>query len=293
MVSGEKMMTSPRTLSTWTVTVPVLLAGCVPGVDLSQLHPSDGGDVELDGVDGDVQVDDDGPASDDTSDDGVDGADDTSSPDADGDADADADANTEGDADADAGADADADADGDTDADADADGDEDVGPEDVGGGCAGGWLDTSTGLCWQNPLDSTARTWTDALAHCSSLSIGGFGPGSWRTPTIEELRSLIRGCPATMTGGGCGIGSGCYFCETGAGCWSAACGGCAVWGGPGAGGYYWDPSLSAGSGSADYWTSMECLPSMGAAWSVNFGSGALEAISLTFPLPVRCVRTGP
>lgn len=50
--------------------------------------------------------------------------------------------------------------------------------------------------------------WDDAIKYCEDL--GG------RLPTIDELRTLIQNCPATETGGECGVTEGCLkiSCQT-------------------------------------------------------------------------------
>ena len=83
-----------------------------------------------------------------------------------------------------------------------------------------------------------ATTTNTALTICNELVAGGFS--DWRLATIDELRKIIHDCPATTTGGGCGVTNTCWQ-ET---CWSeAACGGCAMKGGPGDKGCYTDPWL--------------------------------------------------
>jgi hypothetical protein len=247
-----------------------VVPGCSLIVDVGDLAHEDAGTAEVDGtadVDADVVVD------------VVDRAE------ADGPADVDADAGSDGDA----GADADADADGDADADADtdADGDGEADGDDGSSTCAGGWLDPSSGLCWQNPPDDTLRTWDDATAYCAGLSLGGYGPGSWHLPTIDELRSLIRGCPDAMTGDitTCNWSDGCPVCAS-----------CTRGEGP-ASGCYWDPSLRGScSYMSPYWSSLSCTRSGGgaAAAVVSFDQGwVMYQATGGGPWAVRCVRPGP
>jgi len=64
------------------------------------------------------------------------------------------------------------------------------------------WEDPVTGLCWQDPpRDSTGDGvgLYSATQYCEGLGDG------WRVPTIDELRSLVRGCAELETGGACGL----------------------------------------------------------------------------------------
>jgi len=183
----------------------------------------------------------------------------------------------DGGADGDAVADADAEAeidDGDaTDADTDAD------------TCVGGWYDSTRGLCWQNPPDETLRNWGDAVAYCDGLELGG--RDDWQLPTVDDLRSLIRGCAATEGGGPCAATGTCLDL----GCHGEPCLGCGYGGGPASGGAYW-PSDVTGP-VFWYWTSDACTSLSADAWAVFFASAYIEVFGMIGTFNVRCVHHEP
>jgi formylglycine-generating enzyme required for sulfatase activity len=155
--------------------------------------------------------------------------------------------------------------------------------------CDGGWHDPTSGLCWQEPPAPSTMNWDAAVAYCNSLSLGGHGPGSWRLPTISELRSLIRGCPVTETGGACGVTDSCL--REGCGSWGP-CNGCSLVGGPGVGGRYWPPELVAFDGWP-FWSSSSASDSSSNAWGVYFNYGYVSLSDKTPSYNVRCIRRGP
>ena len=53
-----------------------------------------------------------------------------------------------------------------------------------------GWHEVDAGLCWEEPPPEDLMQWGGAAVHCNGLGDG------WRLPLIQELRGLIRGCPA-------------------------------------------------------------------------------------------------
>jgi Protein of unknown function (DUF1566) len=60
------------------------------------------------------------------------------------------------------------------------------------------WCDDETNLCWQDPpKDANVEsrhggvTAWDAMRYCEELAFGGHN--DWRLPTLEELRSIVRG----------------------------------------------------------------------------------------------------
>ncbi len=88
----------------------------------------------------------------------------------------------------------------------DDDGDDDTADPDDATGAGDTWIDPTTGLEWQNG-DNCCDTWYVAEEYCETLTWDD--RSDWRLPTISELRSLIRGCDATVTGGECPASDDC------------------------------------------------------------------------------------
>jgi len=166
------------------------------------------------------------------------------------------------------------------------------------------WTDSSTGLVWwqyrpnSGPvnLNQSVATWSEAKTYCANNSASLPGTG-WRLPNISELRSLIRGCAATETGGACGIVDICPQCGEHQsclkwdecktdGCWDCPyCSGCSFRQGPGPGGYYWDSAFGGDSldwqGNQEYWSSSLYKDSTDGAFYVKFSSGELSSSSIS------------
>ena len=158
---------------------------------------------------------------------------------------------------------------------------EDIQPEDVEAEPTGGtWTDPGSGLTWQNPRAESTMPWQDAMDYCENLTLDGHG--DWRLPTISELRSLIRGCPATQTGGSCGVDDVCLS----ASCWSD-CTGCLIDGGPDEG-CYWPVEVNGGC--FYYWSSSSCEDYVSRAWHVSFHNGSVGYGYKGIYNAVRCVR---
>jgi uncharacterized protein (TIGR02145 family) len=138
--------------------------------------------------------------------------------------------------------------------------------------------DPATGLVWEKKPSTGYLNWEQAKAHCQAKGRG------WHLPTISELRSLIRGCPATQTGGSCNLADG--GC-TGWNCRDSSCDGCGYQKGP-AGGCYWDSTLEGGCGW--FWSSSPVADDSGNAWGVTFGVGDVGSPGVNDARGVRCVR---
>lgn len=118
-----------------------------------------------------------------------------------------------------------------TDGDSDRDSEAEESPPEI-------WVDPATNLIWQVvPLSDWPFILGSDNDRCPTLTIGGFT--GWRLPTIDELRSLIRGCLPTMTGGACPITESCIRTES---CGTQLCEGCSGMFGP-ADGYYMPSEL--------------------------------------------------
>ncbi|RJO66174.1 MAG: DUF1566 domain-containing protein [Myxococcales bacterium] len=153
------------------------------------------------------------------------------------------------------------------------------------------WYDSATNLSWQITPPSNGYNWQDAINYCDGLSLGGHS--DWRLPTISELRTIVRGCTATMTGGGCGVTDGCLS----SGCRGSSCDGCSFYNGPD-GGCYWVSQLEKKPGATycEYsWSSSVYSSDTSHAWRIGFSSANIDDASKTSTsyFSTRCVRTGP
>jgi hypothetical protein len=146
--------------------------------------------------------------------------------------------------------------------------------------------DPATCLVWQK-TPSAHRNHGDAITYCAN-NTGGLPGVDWRLPTVTELRSLIRGCPATEEpDGSCNIDvEDCLSY----GCIDASCIGCSAMAGP-AGGCYWDASLQGNCGL--YWSSSPHTDNPYRPWGANFSNSSVYTDDVTSVTGVRCVRTGP
>ncbi|MBO4441511.1 DUF1566 domain-containing protein [bacterium] len=141
--------------------------------------------------------------------------------------------------------------------------------------------DPSTGCIWSKRYDS--MKWRTAVHLCNSLNssnYGGYSSG-WHLPTISELRTLIKNCPGTETGGSCEVSDSCLSDS----CWSNDCY-CSCK--ENNGGYYsklgdndyvnlWSSSTSISDGP-DY------------VWLVAFEDGFMYSDYKNNDNDVRCVR---
>ena len=135
---------------------------------------------------------------------------------------------------------------------------------------AGTWYDPDYRLTWQTP-GAYSKKWNVAINYCDELVFGGYN--DWYLPTIDELRTLIRGCPNTEYGGKCdtlnydGYCVGCEEMEDGC---------------------YLPFSTSTCSG---YWSSTRQQDSNVLVWTINFSKASIMSFSEDIYVKnVMCVR---
>jgi len=144
------------------------------------------------------------------------------------------------------------------------------------------WTAPASGLTWQNgAVGDFEVEWDEAPAYCENLVWNKYD--DWRLPSIDEFRTLIRGCPATETDDVCAVADSCLDSD----CWSGECQ-CAIYEGPGTDGRYWPAEITGEEYS--YWTKYAVADDENDAWAVNFGYGAVGYNGCDGLAGVRCVR---
>jgi hypothetical protein len=154
------------------------------------------------------------------------------------------------------------------------------------------WIDPISGLMWQNS-GLVAENWNNALQHCEQLSFANYD--DWHLPSISELRSLVKGCPDTETGGACDVTDDClsvlecWYCLSGSECsWPTSCSGCEYFAGPDDG-CYRDSELEENCDV--HWSSSPAIGGLpDIAYSVIFQDAGIEYFPKSWSLTVRCVR---
>jgi|GEM_PF-511546 len=106
----------------------------------------------------------------------------------------------------------------------------------------------SLGLSWSK-RSKKKLNWKDAKLYCANLKENGYS--DWRLPTISELRTIIKNCPVTETGGSCPITNECLTMDcaynVNCGCHRSLYGGHSIFGDRGK---FWSSSKSD---HCDFW----------------------------------------
>ncbi len=156
-----------------------------------------------------------------------------------------------------------------------------LGPANLTDNGNGTVTDRKNGLMWQKKSTAAYGAQEAALKACQDMDLGGHS--DWRLPAVDELRTLIQGCPGSMSDGGCEVRHGC-----GLDCWTDPCAGCEDWTGPGTEGCFEDPILEGNC--SFYWTTSFVADKDHFVWGVAFYKAKVVARDTMEANPVRCVR---
>lgn len=133
------------------------------------------------------------------------------------------------------------------------------------------------GKTWSAKSEDS-MSWSQAKDYCSTLN--ECEHSDWRLPTVSELRSLIKNCPALETNGPCQVSDSCLSIESDKKCLEN-CDNC-------------DPyeENSVLGDDEGLWSSSVREEEPDAAWYVDFGYGQIGSIydDSGFIYNVRCVR---
>lgn len=148
-------------------------------------------------------------------------------------------------------------------------------------------IDPKTGLVWQRD-NASNLSFEAAESYCRSLNLDG--EMGWVLPTIDELRTLMSGCPNSAPGGSCKVTSSCRS----SGCADDPVCSCGPQGGPGEKGFYWEPGVwrYTGSSFGTFWSSTSRNDAMRRAWAIHFYSAYIFNKNTGDLAGVRCVKRG-
>ena len=124
----------------------------------------------------------------------------------------------------------------------------------------------NNGDCWSDNTGNPMEQY-NAKKYCEEL--GG------RLPTISELRTLIKNCPATESGGSCGVTDSCSTTS----CWDETCDGCIG-----------VRSVEDRKYTRRLWSMTVPSDRTDLAWYVNFNDNSVDAIYSFSFYNVRCIR---
>ena len=129
---------------------------------------------------------------------------------------------------------------------------------------------------WSKRSQETMN-WNDAKQYCENLRENGYT--DWRLPTIDELKTTIKNCPAASL---CKVSESCLSSD----CWSASCH-CKYR--ENNGGYY---SKLGDDDKVKLWSSSTRSDLKATQWGVGFGDGYVQSIYAyeSDHNYVRCVR---
>ena len=143
------------------------------------------------------------------------------------------------------------------------------------------YTDNELGIIWQSYHYFDTYTLQEANVYCENLYLAC--RKNWRVPTISELRSIIVGCPATETGGQCGVTDEC----TGSSCMNDYCESCGRLQGNGSGGEYWLNLFGISEGTVA-WSSS--LANGQDAWVVSYEWGSIRMVRVHEHTSILCVH---
>ncbi|MCF6331572.1 MAG: DUF1566 domain-containing protein [Sulfurimonas sp.] len=110
--------------------------------------------------------------------------------------------------------------------------------------------DNTTGLVWQDDITPASMNWSDALAYCTNLTLGGFT--NWKLPAIKDLQTIVDDGEFNPT-----INS--IFQNT-------------------------------NSGASRYWSSTTLVSNTSFAWSIYFYASYIMSYNKVDSRYIRCVR---
>ncbi len=153
----------------------------------------------------------------------------------------------------------------------------------IGGGM---YFDYATNLAWENMPKNYKILWSVAKNYCLNLVVYGYD--DWRMPAISELRTLVRDCSNTETGGECAVTDSCstVSCFDEIDCFEP----CPQGSGPAEpNNCYWLSDLG-GECSADiqYWS--YSVADDYNAWMIDFDYASIHLGDYTYNGAIRCVR---
>ena len=139
--------------------------------------------------------------------------------------------------------------------------------------------DPESEITW-SAKSADQMTWDDAVSYCENLE--EYGYDDWRMPNIDELRTVVRNCEGSQTGGACQVSDPDHLSSSD---WSGSCACDYI---ENNNGYY---SKLGDDDSVYLWSSSTISDDTDLAWCVNFENGYVNGYGKSDNSYVRCVRS--